>query len=143
MEVQSKPFRLDDLVVETARDLGEGILVEVEPVVVSADRGRVQQMLTNYLNNATRYGRAPITARVEVVEDHVQVTVVDHGEGVSDELADNLFSKFAAGRAPDGTGLGLFIVKQLAQLQGGDAWYETTPRGGASFGFRLPLVGLD
>jgi signal transduction histidine kinase len=71
----------------------------------------------------------------------VLVTVSDSGPGVPDDLRPRLFQRFAAGRQHGGTGLGLFIVRELARAHGGDAWYEPGPGGGgACFGLSLPVA---
>ena len=66
--------------------------------------------------------------------------VRDVGPGVDQLLEPRLFTKFARGRAQDSTGLGLFIVRELARAQGGDAWYEPVPGGGSAFTLTLPIA---
>jgi signal transduction histidine kinase len=70
----------------------------------------------------------------------VQVRVCDAGDGVPPDLEPRLFRKFArgAGRRDRGTGLGLFIVRELSRRQGGDAWYERDAEGRPCFCFTLP-----
>jgi signal transduction histidine kinase len=144
--VDLHPSRLDlaAVVAEVVRDLtgADGATVEVRAdgeVVALADRGRVEQMLGNYLANALRYGRPPITVTVGLTADGAEVRVTDAGPGVTGDLRDRLFQRFARGARTDGTGLGLFIVRELARRQGGDAWYEDAPGGGARFALRLPV----
>ena len=111
-------------------------------VSVMADRLRLVQMVTNLLSNAARYGAPPVVVEVRPAGAMVEFRVCDHGPGVSDDLAPRLFRKFArgSGRPDRGTGLGLFIVAEMARRQGGDVWYER--RDGLScFGFRLPAPG--
>jgi PAS domain S-box-containing protein len=143
LEVRTTPLDLTELVREVVRDLGAGeaTVTVAEPAVVVADRGRVQQMLGNYLTNALRYGAPPITVEVRAdgPERTATVVVTDAGPGVGPDLVDRLFTKFARGASREGTGLGLFIVRELGRAQGGDAWYEPAPGHGARFGFRLPL----
>ena len=108
-----------------------------------ADADRLCQVVSNYLTNALRYGEAPITlsARGDGV---VEIRVCDAGPGISSGFAERLFEKFArdpatADRAR-GSGLGLFIVRGLAQAMGGDAWYEPNSPRGACFGVRVPAA---
>jgi signal transduction histidine kinase len=53
-------------------------------------------------------------------------------------VRDRLFMRFASGSSGTGTGLGLYIVRELARMHGGDAWYEPVPEGGAAFVLTLP-----
>ena len=111
-------------------------------VVALGDADRIVQILVNYLSNAVRYGRPPFRVAIEhSPAGDVAIAVHDRGKGVPDEFLPRLFEKFsrASTRGP-GTGLGLYIVKALAQAQGGDVWYEASPDGGACFGLRLRTV---
>ena len=58
----------------------------------------------------------------------VEIRVDDHGAGVPERMQPRLFERFATGRPKGGTGLGLFIVRELARMHGGDASYERRPR---------------
>jgi signal transduction histidine kinase len=71
----------------------------------------------------------------------VEIVVRDRGGGVPEDFTPRLFERYAqAQTAGGGTGLGLSIVRGLARAQGGEAWYEPDPNGGACFGVRLPLA---
>lgn len=113
-----------------------------ERLLADADPVRVIQIVTNLLSNAAKYGKDPIRVRASRHGPAVEVRVCDSGPGVPEELAGRLFQKFATGRvdAVAGTGLGLFIVRELARAQGGDAWYERTSRGEPCFAFTLPAI---
>jgi signal transduction histidine kinase len=141
LEVRARRFDLAALVSETVADLGVGgIEVRAEPVDVMADRERVDQMVANYLNNAVRYGTVPIVVDVTGDNGTARVVVSDTGPGVDHALEPRLFTKFAGGGSQDSTGLGLFIVRELARAQGGDAWYEPVPTGGSAFTLSLPIA---
>jgi signal transduction histidine kinase len=113
------------------------------PALVRADRTRVVQILTNLLTNAVKYGKPPVVVEVRHAGDAVEVRVRDHGAGAPEALVPRLFGKFVRGEGGGsrGTGLGLFIVRELARLQGGDAWYERADGQGACFAVRLPSAG--
>lgn len=141
LEIKPASFDLLPLLTEVAGEVADGdVRVDAGPVTVLADRGRTQQMISNYLTNALRHGAGPVTMSAEVSEGAVRITVADSGPGVSAELLPRLFKKFAGGGGQESTGLGLFIVRELARAQGGDAWYEPGPGGGATFAIRLPLA---
>ena len=140
LEVSPAPTDLAELVGEVVRDLGAGeVTAEVPALRVLADRGRVQQMIGNYVTNALRYGAAPVTITATQQGDAAVLEVRDGGGGVEADLLPRLFGKFQRGTSQEGTGLGLFIVRELARAHGGDAWYEPQPGGGSCFSLRLPL----
>jgi PAS domain S-box-containing protein len=111
---------------------------------VRADRLRLQQILSNLLTNAVKYGATPIVISAGRTDGTVEIRVTDSGEGIPAELEPRLFERFArgAGRRDRGTGLGLFIVRELARVQGGDARYEAT-EGGARFVVTLRAAHSD
>jgi PAS domain S-box-containing protein len=141
LEVAVDTLLLDAAVEEAVAASGEPVEVGgAKGEIVTADRIRVVQILTNLLSNAARYGEPPIRLDVAPRGSVVEVKVSDSGPGVSDDLEPQLFRKFVrgAGRRDRGTGLGLFIVRELARRQGGDAWYERTSDGRACFAFSIP-----
>ncbi|SNY05219.1 PAS domain S-box-containing protein [Paractinoplanes atraurantiacus] len=90
-----------------------------------ADRGHVTAVLQNLVNNAVAYGSPPIEVSAERQGETVELAVRDHGPGIADELLPNLFGRFMRG-----AGLGLFIVRHLAEANGGSVRYEqATPKG--------------
>lgn len=105
------------------------------------DRGELSEMLANYLENAFSYGQPPIEIQAQAKAGWVEVRVIDHGPGVPDSFVADLFERFTRGpgteHQTDGTGLGLWIVRNLARANGGDAWYEPGKGGGARFCLRL------
>ncbi len=126
---------LEDLVttaVERTRAANNGAVIEVsvEPdVMIRADGGRLAQALDNLLDNAIRHGRAPISITGRATGDGIEITVSDEGPGVPEDLAPELFDRFAVGGTTGGTGLGLYLVREIARGHGGDAVY--LPRDGA------------
>jgi signal transduction histidine kinase len=109
----------------------EGARALVDPV-------RLQQMLDNYVANALRHGEPPIEIEVTKNGREVDITVIDSGNGVPPADVENLFDKFTHGGHEGSTGLGLYIVRQLARAQGGDAFLQDTSPDGARFVLRLP-----
>jgi signal transduction histidine kinase len=115
------------------------------PVWAPVDRDKTQRMLENLLTNA--YGYSPkgstVSARLReptVDRPYAVIEVEDEGEGIPEGLRSAIFSPFVRvedGRRP-GQGLGLYIVKSLAESHGGSAWVESSATGGARFCFALP-----
>lgn len=145
-QIQRGTLRIDHQVVDPhALVLGaiEGRWdVEVDVVdtrPVRADPLRLEQMVTNLLSNAHKYGAAPYVVRVRPEGEHVAIDVVDHGVGVPPEFSEHLFREFARahGAVATGTGLGLYVVSTLAQAQGGSVSYAPGPAGGSVFTIKL------
>jgi signal transduction histidine kinase len=143
LEVRAGPVKVRDAVEEVLSTFAEPAS-DVEVMIprrqrVHADPGYLHQILTNYVANAFTYGRPPIRIESREVDGSVEILVRDRGEGVPRDFIPRLFERFAqADGAESGTGLGLSIARGLARAQGGEAWYEPDPNGGACFGVRLP-----
>src|SRR6266571_2127374 len=123
-------------------------LPEQDPILVYADRDRLQQVLSNYLTNALKF--SPVTEPVEVgmrlEAEVVRVRVRDHGPGLSAEQQEHIWKRFyQAPRTPVqsgwkvGLGLGLYICQQLIRRQQGEVGVESLPGQGATFWFTLPV----
>lgn len=122
------------------------ILNEVPDLTVGADAVRLEQVLSNLVDNAIKYGRA--NGRVTVggsvaSEDKVELFVRDDGPGLPAEALERVFERFyrvdkARSREQGGTGLGLSIVKHIIQSHGGRVWVKSEPGKGATFYFTLP-----
>ncbi|MBO9522129.1 MAG: PAS domain S-box protein [Nocardioidaceae bacterium] len=111
------------------------IRADVEPgLKVHADPTRLAQMLDNLVTNALRHGRPPVEITATGRGSSAEIVVRDHGEGVTEEMRTRLFERFATGSA-HGTGLGLFLVRELARAHGGDASYRS---GDGAFVLSLP-----
>ncbi|WP_250005175.1 ATP-binding protein [Actinoplanes sp. M2I2] len=108
-----------------------------------ADPGQLQLILGNLLTNASKYGRPPIEVTVTNTGDMVAIRVADHGEGVPPEFVPHLFDRFTragsgVATTTAGTGLGLYLVRQLAQAGGLDVAYEPNHPHGAVFTLTVP-----
>lgn len=93
---------------------------------VMADAERLGQILDNLLSNAMNHGRPPVRVSAVPFADTIELRVADNGAGVHADLRARLFDRYATA-SRTGTGLGLFIVRELARAHRGDAWYEDTP----------------
>jgi signal transduction histidine kinase len=100
-------------------------LAEGGALSVRADPVRLTQMVDNLLMNAFRHGKPPVDVRATAVGDMVEIVVQDAGAGVSVEQQGRLFQRFETGSSL-GTGLGLFLVRELARAHGGDATYRAS-----------------
>lgn len=114
---------------------------------VEADRDRVEQVLINLLSNAVKYSSVgtEIVVSLEGRPGELVVSVSNEGPGISEEDQKSLFQLYrrapGAERRAAGTGLGLYIVKQLVEQHGGRVWVESKPSGPTVFRFTLPAPG--
>jgi signal transduction histidine kinase len=107
-------------------------------VFAMADRDALRQMLLNLLDNAVKYGAHPQTVTVGTSSrgDRVRVWVDDEGDGIPERDRERVWSSFFrldrhADSAVAGSGIGLYVVRELARLHGGDSWIEDAPSRGA------------
>ncbi|MDP9100902.1 MAG: ATP-binding protein [Actinomycetota bacterium] len=104
-----------------------------------ADPDKMDQVLSNLVENAIRHGDGTVTITIGPFLDGVEVTVADEGEGIADAVASRVFTRFwRGGNRRGGTGLGLYIVKGLVEAHGGRVEVGRAPSGGAAFRFELP-----
>ncbi|MGE0547932.1 MAG: MASE1 domain-containing protein [Kofleriaceae bacterium] len=112
------------------------------PVVGSWDRVRIEQVLTNLVSNAIKYGpAAPVEVEVEGDDDTAVVSVRDHGIGIPADDLERIFVRFERAvplQQYGGLGLGLFIAKQIVEAHGGEIHVATQPGRGSVFSLDLP-----
>jgi signal transduction histidine kinase len=109
---------------------------------VTADRDRIEQILTNLIENGAKYATVDhlrVDAYTEGASAYVAVS--DEGPGIPADELDSVFTKFYRREAaqPSGTGLGLWISRNLAEAHGGSLTAARNERGGTTFTLRLPL----
>jgi PAS domain S-box-containing protein len=108
------------------------------------DRMRLDELLSALLANAIKFGLGrPIEVRVSCVEGRAELSVLDHGIGVAPEAVERIFDPFqrdVSVRQYGGVGLGLYIVRTIAEGLGGSVAVGPTPGGGATFLVRLPCT---
>ena len=131
-----------ELIADRMPSIGSPITIDVsDDAVVLADPLRLTQVLDNLISNALRYGGPNLTVSSTRDATSVQLSVSDDGPGVPDELADTLFRAYAHGPASQslgGSGLGLFIVRELCEAMGGTIAYDGTR--GSRFTATFPAV---
>jgi signal transduction histidine kinase len=119
-----------------------------EHPLVLADTNRLAQVITNLLSNAVKFSTQGDTAHITVTrgmrvvdgKSMAIVSISDEGQGINPEILPRLFQKFISG-SEKGTGLGLYISKNIVKAHGGEIWAENNESGiGATFVFTLPLL---
>jgi two-component system sensor histidine kinase VicK len=130
-----------------ARNNTLDLQLSIEPeVVIQADPDRLAQVFDNLINNAVKYAPGSIVfIKVESVDGKCQIKFQDHGPGIPTEYLDHLFNRFF--RVPDqpnqvrGTGLGLFLCRQIIQAHGGEIWATSEHSKGTVIWINLPCNG--
>lgn len=120
---------------------------------IRLDENKTRQVVMNLIDNSIHYSQPPagggeVQVSLGVQKDHIVFMVRDNGIGVPADVQKRLFTKmFRANNAksarPDGTGLGLYLVKRVVEDEGGEIIFESTEGKGSTFGFRLPLSGVS
>lgn len=137
------------LMQDEARTFSEHkIAVEIqEGCVVLGDARRIERVVVNLVSNAVKYSPpgTQVTVRVWREEPFAVLGVADQGPGISREDREMLFQPFGRGRSPgagiEGTGMGLYVVKQIVEAHGGQIELESEPGRGTVFRVKLPLAG--
>lgn len=123
---------------------GMGRVVTVEDtngLAIHADHERLEQALTNLVSNALRYGEGPVVLRAREWDGNVELHVLDEGEGFTPDFLLRAFDRFSRAdpaRARGGAGLGLSIVRVIAEAHGGRAYAANREEGGADVWVTLP-----
>ena len=110
--------------------------------IIQARSLSLKRMIGNLINNAKRYGAEPINLSALVENDHIKISVSDHGEGIPEDQISDLMQPFVRGNAArtvQGSGLGLAIVKRIVDLHQGELYIHNRPEGGLEAIISLPL----
>jgi signal transduction histidine kinase len=150
-----RPVDLSEVVVEAAAELepvsrSHELTVDAPPgMVVEGSRDELHRLALNLLENAVKHTQPGTAVRASLrrtSEDVVQLTIDDEGPGVPEALRERVFDRFVRGAADRGgsSGLGLAIVRAVAETHGGSVALETPPSGrGSRFVVRLPAQAPD
>jgi signal transduction histidine kinase len=159
LALDKEKLNLNDLILEVLKDYVDKQKTQmvkivydfknIDDVIIEADRDRIAQVICNLLDNALKFTKASqmiflIINKKKGEEDgkeQVIVSVRDTGNGIPKEVLPKLFSKFTTSDSNTGTGLGLYICKNIIEAHEGKIWAENDPDGnGAIFRFALPLI---
>ena len=139
--------------VESSRDATKGQTIEIDapahPLIVSADRTRLTQVLTNLIDNAITY--APGTERIDIemrkVGSQAEIRVRDYGPGIPEDERERIFARFSQlelarseRQNSDGLGLGLYIAREIVTAHNGTLTLDDEVETGSAFVVRLPIA---
>ncbi len=131
LSFRKEPVRLDEVLTEVVdrmnylfeKELTELTLAAAPEIVLSLDRVRMEQVITNVLTNALRYGqKKPVHVKLEKAHAFAVISVTDHGLGMSSDILDKIFNRYERGvnlHEFSGLGLGLYISRQIIEAHGG------------------------
>lgn len=162
LKLHKERFDINEKIKTIASDIENGLDVYMknkdvkivfepkERLYVYADKERIHQVIFNLLKNALKFTETgTITITTEIKRDNnkdhgeVVVTILDTGKGIDPDVMTRLFSKFVS-KSDAGTGLGLFISKNIIEAHGGKMWAQNNSNGvGAIFSFTLPAINFD
>lgn len=119
------------------------IRFEVQDVpIIPARSLSLKRLIANLINNAKRYGAEPIELSAKVENEHILITVADHGEGIPEDQIEELMQPFVRGnsaRTIQGSGLGLAIVKRIVDIHQGEIQIHNREQGGLEVIISLPI----
>lgn len=148
-------FNMNDVITNMISDMSTTTSTSIkleyshsQDIFVQADRERITQVINNLLNNAIKFTKkGTISTSLEKKKEqdsdkeYIVVGVKDTGQGIDSEILPNLFTKFATKSQTRGTGVGLFISKNIIEAHDGKIWAQNNNNGiGATFTFSLPIT---
>jgi signal transduction histidine kinase len=141
-----------DLHKDTADAAGKTVNIRTKPAklpTIKLDKDVIWQIISNLISNGLRYSSdgGVVDISIELKEGFIEYSVRDSGIGIPDEQKSRIFDKFfratnAISKAPEGSGLGLFLVKSFVEDWGGKVWFESEVNKGSTFYFTIPLNGM-
>jgi signal transduction histidine kinase len=149
LPLRFQPLRLDavlrDVIMRIrSRQKALDVSMELESVPpISGDGVRLAQVFENLFTNAIKYAPgSPLVVLLNQVDDNILISFIDHGPGIPKESLPLIFERFYRVRSEKtvtGTGLGLYICKQIILAHRGKIWAESTPGQGTTFFIELPI----
>lgn len=145
--ISREEFDLEELAFEAIERARGTTSVKIEyqrgsPLTGNWDRLRIEQVFSNLLSNALRYGeKKPVHVHLETRAGEVIFRVKDQGVGIPKDLHSTIFERYERGHAKDiqGLGLGLYISRHIIDAHGGRIWVESIPGLGSEFFVALPV----
>jgi signal transduction histidine kinase len=150
LTLEMEEFDLVELVKDLLKDLktqmqNKKIILTLkgkeDSILIVADKLRLNQVFLNIINNAINVAQeGEIIVFLERQDNNtVLVRITDDGPGIPSNIKDKLFTKFVTG-SKSGTGLGLYICKNIIEKHGGKIWVENNKNKGANFNFTIPMT---
>ena len=116
---------------------------------IQSDEGKINQIMTNLINNAIKFTKSGIVDfGYKVINNEIEFYVKDSGIGIPEEMHRKVFERFIQGdlsisRGYEGSGLGLAICKGLVDILGGNIWVKSEVNIGSTFSFTIPYISSE
>ncbi len=149
LDLEPEDVRFDAVVQTVLRRFGtqvtdRQVLLDLEPIAGRCDRLRFEQVVTNLISNAVKYGEEqPIAISLRADDEIVHFSVTDHGIGIDPDRQKQLFKRFVRAvprRQYGGFGLGLWIARETVTAMGGQISLVSEPGAGSTFSVSLPRI---
>jgi len=155
MKMDLQPIRIDSLLKDISvrscsrnKDISIELDIRKPDLRCNIDSTRIAQVIDNLLNNALKYAPgSPVMISLDCIDNKAHIVVKDKGPGIAPEHIEHLFKRFY--RVPEktsairGTGLGLFICRQIIGAHGGEISVESTLGEGTAFHIYLPCIQVE
>ena len=148
--IDMENFRIDEFMIDIIKHhqlLNEDRTIELEgkvDVMIRGNKYRLEQVFDNLLSNAVKYSPADksVSVKLRSATSHVQVSIMDHGNGISNQHMDKVFQRFYStdDNTLSGLGIGLFISREIIKLHRGNIWVESEVGKGSVFHVELPVL---
>lgn len=151
LKLHIEEFNFDALVKETVESMNHTsmdhhiTMIGKTKIKINADRGRIEQVIVNFINNAIKY--SPQDFRIEVtvkkVKEYIKLSVIDNGIGIPSDRVDKIFDRFFRieehSNHISGLGIGLNICRDIVKMHRGDIGVNSIEGKGSTFYFKLPI----
>ncbi|RYU89614.1 PAS domain S-box protein [Mucilaginibacter terrigena] len=150
--IEKSHFNIQELVQEITEELKLSVtnhhinLFKCAPIVVYADRDKINSVISNLISNAVKYSPNNTTVKVScaVTENEITVSVCDEGIGIKPSDTEKIFDRYFRVESSNtchisGFGIGLYLSAEIVERHGGRIWVESEPDKGSTFYFSLPL----
>ena len=109
--------------------------------LINIDRGEISRVFSNLVGNAIKHTKKGTQIKISafVKDNCIQFAIQDNGEGISREHINKIFQRYPVEKRKIGTGLGLYLSKQIIEAHKGEIWFETEEGVGTTFFFTLPV----
>ncbi len=159
IELALEPYRLDTLLASCLSSLREpartrgisfSLTINGKVTALAIDHLRIGQVLNNLLSNAIKFSpdKGKITVTYHQDDQHVAIRIEDQGPGINEQEIHHIFDRYYMGRTdfkirPEGSGLGLYIVRNIVELHGGTVSAHNLSPGGSCFTIKLPAITFE
>lgn len=151
VEMNLQPNNMADIIFDAinsmrplAENSGSKIITDIEPdlPLVQVDKSEIGRVIINLLGNAVLHNKknTDITVSAKRLNDEVQVSVSDNGSGIPESERGKIFKRYPTEKRKVGSGLGLYLSKQIVDAHKGRIWFETEEGKGTTFYFTLPVA---